>query len=85
MTAGLARTSPAEIPDAMAILNMLQRTGASVGIALVAILYGDNTSSTLTIKGFASAFTHAAWWLCAGALLLSLLSAFYFRAERGGS
>lgn len=85
MTAGLARIGSAEIPDAMAILNMLQRTGASVGIALVAILYGANTSSGLTVEGFASAFTHAAWWLFAGALLLSLLSAFYRRAERGGS
>lgn len=81
MTAGLAAVDSDHLPDAAPLLNLLQRTGASIGTAVVAVLY----SSHLAIGGrehAIHAFSYASWWLLAGAVLLMLPSAVLARAEQ---
>lgn len=81
MTAGLAAVDPDQLPDAAPLLNLLQRTGASIGTAVVAVLY----NSHLTGAGHehaVDAFGYASWWLLAGAVLLTFPAALLARAER---
>lgn len=79
MTAGLAAVRPDRMPDAAPLLNMLQRTGASLGTTLVVVLYGAQPAG----PGQAvEAFRHVSWWLFAGACLLALPAVLLARAER---
>lgn len=82
MTAGLAAVTQSQLPDAAPILNMLQRTGASIGTALVAILYISHLADTTLPGQAAHAFRYASWWLFAGACLLTLPAYLLARSER---
>jgi hypothetical protein len=61
---------------------VLQRTGASIGTALVAVLYTGHLAGTSTPRQAADAFRYANWWLFAGACLLMLPAYLLARAER---
>lgn len=81
MTAGLAAVDPDQLPDAAPLLNLLQRTGASIGTAVVAVLYNSHLTGGAHERAV-DAFGYASWWLLAGAVLLTFPSAMLARAER---
>jgi len=82
MTAGLATVSADELGDAAPILNMLQRTGASIGTALIAVLYSTHVDGVFTPASAAASFQYANWWLFAAACLVSLPALALAAAER---
>lgn len=74
MTAGLTTVSPDQIPDSAPILNMLQRTGASIGTAVITLLYTRNLTSNLNQTYTLSAFRNVTWLLFGSVILLLILS-----------
>ena len=82
MTAGLAAISRDHFPDAAAILNMLQRTGASIGTAVIATLYSNHLMGVANSQSAVSAFRYANWWLFCGACLMMLPAYLLVRVER---
>lgn len=73
MTAGLTTVAPDQIPDSAPILNMLQRIGASLGTALITLLYTKNLTSGLDQVHTLVAFKNVVWLLL-GSILVLLIS-----------
>ncbi|GIO29717.1 hypothetical protein J2TS6_08580 [Paenibacillus albilobatus] len=73
MTAGLTTVAPDQIPDSAPILNMLQRIGASLGTALITLLYTKNLTSGLDQVHTLVAFKNVVWLLL-GSILILLIS-----------
>ncbi len=82
MTAGFAAVSSDQLPDAAPILNMLQRTGASIGTALLSVLYSSHALHYGTPTHAAEAFRHTSWWLFALTCLLTFPCYFLISAEQ---
>jgi EmrB/QacA subfamily drug resistance transporter len=77
MTVSLAAANQDQLPDATALLNVLQRIGASLGSAVAAVVYAAHaTTSSLT------AFHVVNGWLIGGAIVLAATSTVVVRAER---
>lgn len=86
MTVVLASVHRNQLADAAPINNMLQRVGATIGTALIALLYANHLAgSASTPAGAAHAFDFASWWLVAGAGLLIAPACWLSRAERRSS
>ena len=81
MTVVMASVRRDQLADAAPINNMLQRVGATVGTALIALLYADHLTG-VTPTAAAHAFNFASWWLVAGACLLIAPAWLLSRAER---
>lgn len=73
MTAGLTTVASDQIPDSAPILNMLQRIGASIGTALITLLYTKNLTSGLDQAHTLVVFKNVVW-LLSGSILVLLIS-----------
>ncbi|MGG4495456.1 DHA2 family efflux MFS transporter permease subunit [Brevibacillus reuszeri] len=73
MTAGLTTVAPDQIPDSSPILNMLQRIGASIGTALITLLYTKNLTVGLDQAHALVVFKNVVWVLL-GSILVLLIS-----------
>lgn len=74
MTAGLTTVTSDQIPDSAPILNMLQRTGASIGTAVITLLYAKNLTNNLNQASTLSIFRNVTWLLFVSVILLLILS-----------
>lgn len=74
MTAGLTTVATDQIPDSAPILNMLQRTGASIGTAVITLLYTKNLTNNLNHASTLSTFKNVTWLLFGSVILLLILS-----------
>jgi EmrB/QacA subfamily drug resistance transporter len=81
MTVALATAEANRLPDATALLNVLQRIGASLGAALAAVVYSRHVAG-VGAAAAAAAFRAVNWWLVGGAGLLAIASYFVVRSER---
>lgn len=81
MTAGLAAVHRDHLPDAAPILNMLQRTGASLGTAVIGVIYATHLTND-TQHSATTAFAYANWWLLAATLILAAAAYLLTHAER---
>lgn len=82
MTVSLAVVRQDQLADATPILNTLQRTGASIGTAVIAVLYGREVINPNIAVQAVHAFRNTAWWLFAGACLLTLTAYVLAQVER---
>ncbi len=73
MTAGLTTVAPDQVPDSAPILNMLQRIGASIGTAVITLLYTKNLTSGLDQAHTVVIFKDVVWVLL-GSILVLLIS-----------
>jgi EmrB/QacA subfamily drug resistance transporter len=86
MAAAYARLNPAQVPGATATLNVLQRTGGSLGTALVSVVLQHHLTGPVT-----AAFAHTFAWVAAMTLVavvpagLLALSDLRFRPPEKGS
>jgi EmrB/QacA subfamily drug resistance transporter len=82
MTAAFASLERDELPDATPQLNVLQRVGASIGTAVLAVVLQRALSDTHTLAGAASAYG-TAFWASAGLTALAIIPCIILvRAER---
>ena len=72
MTAGFAAVTADHLSDAAPILNVLQRTGASIGTALLTVLYSSHVSLSGNRALAAEGFRYTSWCLFAVSCLLVL-------------
>jgi len=82
MTAGLTSVTRDQLADATPLLNVSQRTGATIGTALVAVLYSSRLTGEAGPAQALTAFRWAGWWLFATACLVTLPAVLLTRAER---
>lgn len=82
MTVCLSAVQRDQLPDAAPISNIIQRTGATVGTAIVAVIYAHSLLHEPPSAAAAlGAFQHVSWWLVAGALALAVPAYLLARAE----
>jgi hypothetical protein len=82
MTAAFASLDRSELSDATPQLNVLQRTGGSIGTALMAVVLQRALIGAHTLNAQASAYGTAFWWsvgLTAAAIVPCVI---LLRAER---
>jgi len=81
MTAAFSALRPEELSDATPQLNMLQRVGGAIGVAVLAVILQRAGAHATTPAQLSSAFDTAYWWAL-GIALLSLIPCFVLvRAE----
>ncbi|HYZ81706.1 MAG TPA: DHA2 family efflux MFS transporter permease subunit [Solirubrobacteraceae bacterium] len=82
MTAAFAALERHELSDATPQLNVLQRVGGSIGIAVLAVVLQRSLTGAHTVAAAASAYGTAFWW-AAGLTALAIVPAIILvRAER---
>jgi EmrB/QacA subfamily drug resistance transporter len=82
MAAAFAALERSEIPDATPQLNVLQRTGGSIGTALLAVVLQRAMTGTHTLAAHAGAYG-TAFWVAAGLTALAIVPCWILaRAER---
>ena len=74
MTAGLTTVTPDQTADSAPILNMLQRTGASIGTATITLLYTRHLSGNLSQVYALNTFKKVIWFQLGSVILLLILS-----------
>jgi EmrB/QacA subfamily drug resistance transporter len=82
MAAAFASLDRSELPQATPQLNVLQRVGASLGTALLAVILQRALVGVHTIHGAASAYGTAFWWSAGIAALAIIPCVILMRAER---
>lgn len=82
MTAGLTVVTPDQTADASPMLNMLQRTGASIGTAAIAILYTSHLSANLSKVSALNTFKNMIWLQFVSVILLLILSLILVSREK---
>jgi MFS family permease len=82
MAAAFASLDRSELSDATPQLNVLQRTGGSIGTALLAVILQRALSGAHGVNGMAGAYGTAFWW-SAGITAVAILPCIVLvRAER---
>ena len=82
MTAAFAALDRSELPDATPQLNVVQRVGGSLGVAVLAVVLQRATAGAHTLAAAASGFG-AAFWVSAGLTAVGIVpSIVLLRAER---
>ena len=82
MTAAFAALERHELSDATPQLNVLQRVGGSIGIAVLAVVLQRNLASAHTLSGAAAAYG-TAFWVAAGLTAVAIIPCVILvRAER---
>jgi EmrB/QacA subfamily drug resistance transporter len=82
MTAAFASLQPSELPDATPQLNVLQRVGGSIGVAVLAVVLQRALEGAHTQAAAASAYGTAFWWSAALTALAIIPCIVLLRAER---
>jgi MFS family permease len=83
MTAAYARLEPADIAHATPQLNVLQRVGGSIGIALLTVVLQHGLTGARTPAVAAAAFGHTYLWVLALSVVALIPAYVLARAERG--
>jgi EmrB/QacA subfamily drug resistance transporter len=83
MAAAFASLRRSEIADATPQLNVLQRTGGSIGTALLAVVLQRATTGTHTLAARAGAYGVSFWFAAALTALAIVPCVILLRAERG--
>jgi EmrB/QacA subfamily drug resistance transporter len=82
MTAAFAALKKSELPDASPQLNVVQRTGGSLGTAILAVVLQRALSGAHGLGGMASAYGTAFWAATALTAIAIIPCIILFRAER---
>jgi MFS family permease len=84
MSAAFASMRPEQLSDATPQMNMLQRVGGAIGVAVLAVVLQRAETSTgiRTPAHLASAFDTAYWWSLGIAMLALIPCVVLLRAER---
>jgi EmrB/QacA subfamily drug resistance transporter len=83
MTAAFAALERHELSDATPQLNVLQRVGGSIGIAVLAVVLQRGLDSAHSLSSAASAYGTAFWWAAGLTALAIIPCVILTRAERG--
>ena len=82
MTAAFAALDKSELPDATPQLNVVQRTGGSLGTALLAVVLQRAVTGTHSVAAAAAGYG-TAFWAAAGLTAIAIIPCFILlRAER---
>jgi uncharacterized membrane protein len=82
MTAAFAALKKSELPDASPQLNVVQRTGGSLGTAILAVVLQRALSGAHGLGGMASAYGTAFWAATALTAIAIIPCIILFQAER---
>jgi EmrB/QacA subfamily drug resistance transporter len=82
MTAAFASLEKSELPDASPQLNVVQRTGGSLGVAILAVVLQRALAGSHGLGAMASAFGTAFWAATALTAIAIIPCIILFRAER---
>jgi hypothetical protein len=82
MTAAFAALERHELSDATPQLNVLQRVGGSIGIAVLAVVLQRGLDSAHSLSSAASAYGTAFWWAAGLTALAIIPCVILTRAER---
>jgi EmrB/QacA subfamily drug resistance transporter len=82
MTAAYAALERRELSDATPQLNVLQRVGGSIGIAVLSVVLSRHLSTAHSLAAGAAAYGTAFWWAAGLTLLAVIPSIILVRAER---
>ena len=82
MTAAFASLKRSELSDATPQLNVLQRIGGSIGVAILAVVLQQALVGTHTLSAMASAYGTAFWVSTLLAALAIIPCVILMRAER---
>ncbi len=82
MTAAFAALERHELSDATPQLNVLQRVGGSIGIAVLAVVLQRGLDSAHSLSSAASAYGTAFWWAAGLTALAIIPCVILMRAER---
>jgi EmrB/QacA subfamily drug resistance transporter len=82
MTAAYASLERSELPDATPQMNILQRVGGSIGVAVLAVVLERSLVGAHTTEQAAAAFGTAFWWAAALTALAIIPCVILMRAER---
>jgi EmrB/QacA subfamily drug resistance transporter len=83
MTAAFSKLQPADIAHATPQLNVLQRVGGSIGIALLTVVLQHGLTGAHTPDAAAAAFGHTYVWVLALSAIALIPAWVLARAERG--
>jgi EmrB/QacA subfamily drug resistance transporter len=82
MSAAYASLEPSELPHATPQLNVLQRVGGSIGVAVLAVVLQRALIGVHTLSGAAAAYGTAFWWSAGLTALAIIPCMILMRAER---
>ena len=82
MSAAYASLEPSELPHATPQLNVLQRVGGSIGVAVLAVVLQRALIGVHTLSGAAAAYGTAFWWSAGLTALAIIPCVILMRAER---
>ena len=82
MSAAFASLESSELPHATPQLNVLQRVGGSIGVAVLAVVLQRALIGVHTLSGAAAAYGTAFWWSAGLTALAIVPCIFLMRAER---
>jgi MFS family permease len=82
MSAAFAALRHDELSDATPQLNVLQRVGGSIGIAVLAVVLQRSLNGAHTLAAAASAYGSAFWWATGLSAVAIVPSIILIRAER---
>ncbi len=83
MTAAYSRLEPSDIAHATPQLNVLQRVGGSIGIALLTVVLQHGLGGAHSPDAAASAFGHTYLWVLGMTVIAAIPAYVLARAERG--
>ncbi len=81
MTAAFASLRPEQLSDATPQLNVLQRIGGAIGVAVLAVVLQRASGHAHTLSKLAGAYDTAFWWSLGIALLALIPTVVLLRAE----
>jgi EmrB/QacA subfamily drug resistance transporter len=81
MSAAFAAMRPDQLSDATPQLNVLQRVGGAIGVAVLAVVLQRGEAHAHTLAKLASAFDSAYWWSLGISLLALIPCLVLLRAE----
>jgi len=82
MTAAYASLERSELSDATPQMNILQRVGGSIGVAVLAVVLERSLVGARTLEQAAAAFGTAFWWAVGLSAVAIIPSVILLRAER---